>query len=270
MGTLVGVVVVLAWIGVTAASADTRVIASRPASPWSDPNHETPLERLASGIASTIAKRPVRVQCNAPDVWDAHARADGFDAGEVWGFVSSPGLYAGLGFWTESATHAELSPLSCERLSRFASAATKPTKCALVSTAAQSSQRRPLRFVPCFGGTRAGTRIAAPRGGWQRYAEHVVALQTLAHEAVHLRSFTAGNPVVSLAEEESRAECVGMQLTPVVATSLGASPNDARAMARWYWKTVYPTHKTANTEYWSPECRPGGALDETPGDRLWP
>ena len=91
---------------------------------------------------------------------------------------------------------------------------------------------------------------AAPTRG------EVVAVHVLSHEAQHL----AGERV------EARAECAAMQRDARTARLLGASDDEARALARTYWLDVYPRMPD---EYRSGECAPGGPLDEHLPDAPW-
>ena len=55
------------------------------------------------------------------------------------------------------------------------------------------------------------------------YDLDAVAILTLARESVHLSGVVGS----------SRASCLGLQWMPYVAEQLGATPNDAQAIARW-------------------------------------
>jgi hypothetical protein len=265
-------------LATTTASADTRVIPDTPNLPWSDQRHETPLEHIASGIATTIAGRPVRVQCNGLNDWVGLVSEFGVDARSVWGFADMPGPWSPeSGTWLESSTHVHLGPLACGHLWRYAKAASKPTKCSAWRIwKSRSASRRVTRSVaveprPCAGRRERGLTIARPAGGWTAYGLYASAMQALAHESVHLYDFTAGRPVpASTQEMEARAECVGMQNIARVASALGASPDDAASIAVWYAKKMYPARKTQTPEYWSADCRAGGPLDTSPGDGRWP
>jgi hypothetical protein len=74
------------------------------------------------------------------------------------------------------------------------------------------------------------------------------AIQTIAHESVHMTGI----------RDEATTECYGMQHFVQAATTMGAEPSYARALAGEYWNDLYP-HDTA--EYRSAECRRGGRLD---------
>jgi hypothetical protein len=87
--------------------------------------------------------------------------------------------------------------------------------------------------------------------------EQVVAVHVLSHEAWHLAGVTS----------ESTAECRALQSDAAVAQQLGASPAQARGLARTYLTDVYPRMPS---EYLSRECRDGGRLDQTPDDGAWP
>ena len=86
--------------------------------------------------------------------------------------------------------------------------------------------------------------------------DEVVAVHVLSHEARHL----AGQTV------EAEAECAAMQRDARTARLLGASDDEARALARTYWLDVYPQMAD---EYRSGACAPGGSLDEHLPDAPW-
>ena len=62
-----------------------------------------------------------------------------------------------------------------------------------------------------------------------------------------------------------------MQWMPYVAERLGAAPDDALAIARFFLNSVYPRYEMSSlVQYWSAECRAGGALDlKLPGPSIW-
>jgi hypothetical protein len=84
----------------------------------------------------------------------------------------------------------------------------------------------------------------------------LAAVHVLTHEAVH----TSGEKV------EARTECKAIQRDAQTARLLGASEDDARALAWLYWRTVYPNMPD---DYRDAACRPGGALDEALPTSPW-
>ena len=84
----------------------------------------------------------------------------------------------------------------------------------------------------------------------------VLAVHVLTHEAMHMAGIT----------DEARAECLAMQRDAKTARLLGASPQEAADLARRYWRTFYPRMRD---EYVTPECRPGGQLDQASPDAPW-
>lgn len=86
----------------------------------------------------------------------------------------------------------------------------------------------------------------------ENHAVHIVA-----HEAAHLVGVTV----------ESEAECLAIQAGEEVRTKLGADPQLARSQAVAYYHSYYPR---LPGQYRSADCGPGGALDRTPGDGVWP
>lgn len=302
------------------ARADTSVIPDTPDLPWTDPNHQSAFEVLASRIASQIAGREARVYCNGQNDWDI-LRAKYSFTEWWWGYVPRPSHYwIATRTWVETSPAMQLAPIGCEKLWNFAKAAEKPTKCEASKTTTTSQtvtvrykkriatnvvrrakvdgvfvKRRvnvyrmvwrtrqeqrastttvPLGRVPCYAPAASGTTVAAPPGGDAEYSAYAFSLALLAHESIHLRDSKAGVSIDLVATRElaeSRAECLGMQNIHRVAEALGATPDDARAIAEYYATRYYPTRRTSPApEYWSPACVPGGALDETPGDGIWP
>jgi hypothetical protein len=115
---------------------------------------------------------------------------------------------------------------------------------------------------PCYSGD-PGTELFVSSSFWDDYDDYATALLTLAHEAVHLGGIVgtrfASGAVLGDAQAEAKAQCFGMQRVRYVAERLGDTRDDADAIARYTWDQVYPRYRA--TEYWSDECRAGGALD---------
>lgn len=134
VGRIVTAALVIVLAGTPAALADSAPIGSDAAAPGSDPNHATPIELLASQIASHIAGRSVTVRCWDAGGWTTLATAHGFDPGHELGFVASQPYWLLTGTFVSSATTAELSPAACSALQQFAQATTKPTKCQVTTS----------------------------------------------------------------------------------------------------------------------------------------
>jgi hypothetical protein len=82
--------------------------------------------------------------------------------------------------------------------------------------------------------------------------------------AVHILSHEARHMVGELREDA--AECQALQRNARVARALGASDAAARELAVAYWKEFYPRMPAG---YFTPDCRPGGRLDEKLADAPW-
>lgn len=87
--------------------------------------------------------------------------------------------------------------------------------------------------------------------------DQVVSVQVLTHESYHLAGIA----------NEAETECAALQRLEDVAGWLGASGQQARALAERYAAEVYPRMPEA---YRSDECVDGGELDASPEDAAWP
>jgi hypothetical protein len=292
------------------AAADAVTVPPGSPDPWSDPSHHTPLEQLASTIASSIVGRPVTAKCEDQASWTA-LNLNG-DSSKVLGFVheaphstTTPvtkyryvwayhvvhhkrvryrhkvpyvALVTHADTFTASADTIELSPQVCGPLQQFAEAAPKPTKCAN----APCFVGKPTSSAPAVCTDASETTCYSTADNWSddyyaQYDNYAQALLTVAHESIHVIQNTKGNVVPADALVEAQAECSGMQHTAQVAEQLGDTPDDAEAVADYLWLLSYPTEQqpddaySTQHPYWSADCVPGGALDvRPPGTTLWP
>jgi len=79
--------------------------------------------------------------------------------------------------------------------------------------------------------------------------DEAVAVHVLTHESMHMRG----------ERSEEIAECEAVQRDALTAQGLGATPEQARALAVKYWTQVYPRMPD---DYITGACSPGGTLDE--------
>ena len=79
--------------------------------------------------------------------------------------------------------------------------------------------------------------------------DEIVAVHVLSHESRHMAGTTS----------ESVTECQAMQRDAWAAALLGATPVEARDLARSYWQLVYPQMPD---DYSTGQCAPGQPLDE--------
>jgi hypothetical protein len=86
--------------------------------------------------------------------------------------------------------------------------------------------------------------------------DEVVAVHVLTHESMHMRGET----------NEALAECEAVQRDRTTAALLGATEAAAAKLALRYWLTVYPSMPEG---YFSPECKPGGVMDERVATAPW-
>jgi hypothetical protein len=82
-------------------------------------------------------------------------------------------------------------------------------------------------------------------------------VNTLAHESFHLAGV----------RNEAETQCYALQAIDFVARRLGASPEQARAIAVFSFDQL-PGRMPP--EYTSPQCHDGGRYDLRPGNPVWP
>jgi len=83
------------------------------------------------------------------------------------------------------------------------------------------------------------------------------AINTLAHEAIHLRGIL----------DEGVTECYAVQNFALVAQRLGVTPEQARNLAITHWET---SREKLPDRYVATGCENGGPLDLRPADPVWP
>ena len=112
--------------------------------------------------------------------------------------------------------------------------------------------------APCYLGDHRS--LSAQSGSyWSDYFAVALSMLALAHESVHL-----GND-----GSEIDANCYGLQWARYVAEQLGATADDAAAIAAYEAEVVYPRYESV-PGYWSAGCANGGPLDLHPDDPTWP
>ena len=106
--------------------------------------------------------------------------------------------------------------------------------------------------------TRARCRALArlADGDEHTVAEAARGVETLAHEAYHLRGEV----------NEAVTQCYGLQTMKFAARKLGATPGEAVTLARYSWAS----YDDLPDEYRTSECRDGAALDLRPQTSEWP
>jgi len=230
--------IVLATLFPLAAGAlgDTQPVPPSAAAPWSDPGHQSPLEVLASRIASQVTGKPVAIHCESDDDWNAVVTQAGGDPAGESGFVATQWNGA-TGQLMSLSSVAELSQGICGPLQEFASASMTPTKCMVRHVALLEGTRRRTKavkqpvsaIVPCYlgGGRRAAAMSPAY---WSAYNAYSIGILTLAHESIHLGGAVGGTLSNGLRvgdpQAEAKGDCFGMQWMPYVAQQLGDTPDD--------------------------------------------
>lgn len=216
----------------------------------------TVTEARLAAAASDVAGRPVQIRCEGESDWATLSQQAGHAnglAGFVWFIGSQP-----MDFM-------ELSPGTCAELDGFL-AAPPAEECRTGSrteslrTGWQNVKVRGARGTQVVRRPVVSTIERPVYGPCPQRPETVYALWTLAHESIHL----------SGEADEPTADCRGLQWLQATATKLGAGPRAAKAMAVYAADWYARSWASAKPEYYSPECRDGGALDLHPELAAWP
>ena len=166
LGSLGCATLVALAASVQAVRADTAPIQDSPDLPWTNPDHQSSLEVLASRIATAIAGRPVAVRCEGDTDWRALVARQGGNPDSELGYVGVS--FDSRGQLTSLAGAAELAGgRVCLLLKQFAVAATKPTKCRsadLVTVTVKSPQRVRVRRNQSFQRGRHWSADCRPGG----------------------------------------------------------------------------------------------------------
>ena len=186
--------------------------------------------------------------CESADEWTARGTAWSFVPGEVAGVVQFPEV--GL------PDRMFLSPMTCEAENEFLQAPTRAAQKCQTGTRAQTRTQRYTAVV-----RKNGRRVRVKRTRrivvqvpvydvCDTYYHRIDAVATAAHEAMHVLGVG----------DEAAAECLAFQLVTPLSAYLGASTAFAYEIGRDF-AHVYDLNRQFAPEYWSAECRDGGALD---------
>lgn len=224
--------------------------------PWAGGSTvETEFERYAAQVASEIARRPVKVNCNGANDWTALGAQQRFDPTAVWGYVL---FYVNSGTGEmRPADYMHLSEQACWHLDRFWTAApeSKGKLCRSTRTEirTRTTKVRTIRRIKVNGRWRTRVTVATHTDQVRvetpvdvvcpDYMARVFALQTLAHESIHLSGIA----------DEGQAECQGMQQLRSVAQRFGASAEQAQQVALDYYQGFYLLRRPG-TPYFLPGC----------------
>jgi hypothetical protein len=241
-------------------------------------------EGKASATLSEYAERHVDAICASPEEWGQIGAAQGFDPSLVWGLT--PFDAAGpLDF-------AVVSPQACLAASEWVYATDRRGQkwCVTGSkteyrTETVSGVRTQYRMqtktvLKHRNGKRVRVRVRVRVAVKVPYTEtrqvpHEVPVestctdyvvpklfgwQTLIHEGTHLAGVW----------NEAETDCWAMQNLPWFAWKMGIDQTQAREIGVDYWNLFYVPFRQQTPDYYSPECRDGGALDLSPDSHDWP
>jgi hypothetical protein len=259
----------VALILATLALAPVAAAAERPL-PWAGGQSVvSEFEAGAAAFAGSIAGRPVEVFCNGETDWSVLAQQGDFDPNLVWGYVVFRWRPADGRFIPLDYSH--LSHNACWYLDEFRGAADKlaatkrcqtGTDVLYESVTVVRKQRVRVRGRWVTRSVRRTVQrpVEIPvYGQCPDYRRTLFALQTLAHESMHLRGIV----------DEGLTECYGMQLLDDVARWFGADDALAAELATDYWNEFY-VRQRPESEYFRADCVDGSSLDLSPASTSWP
>lgn len=224
-------------------------------------------EAHAAAFSASVAGRPVSVICNGDTDWGVLARQSDFDPELVWGYVVFHSLSGGR---LTPLDYTHLSPNACWYLDQFRAAKDKlaiTKRCRTRTDIAYESvtvvRKQRVRVRGRWEVRRVRRTVLRPvetpvYGECPDYRRTLFALQTLAHESVHLHGVA----------DEGLAECYGLQLLDDVARWLGADDALAGEMGADYWSDYL--RQRPDSEYFRADCVDGSALDLSPATTAWP
>ena len=108
-----------------------------------------------------------------------------------------------------------------------------------------------------------GRRAAAPPKSEAHSAMRQIGTLPTAEQARLFSDYLLARGIAN----EAETECAALQRLDEVAGWLGATPEQARALAERYWVDVVPRMPEG---YRSRDCVDGGRLDAAPTDPVWP
>jgi hypothetical protein len=223
--------------------------------PWDGGyGYVSPIEQRFADIATLLSNRAARAYCNSAEQW----RALGMDD-DVVGFVPASA--------SSTASFMQVSPFACSYGDRFLAHPQRSGQktCARTQVEARRRAVTVRRLLRIHGRVvrrlvtvwrKVRVRVIAQCGD---YLNTIISIETIAHEAMHLYGF----------QDEAKAECLGMQLSTVVAYRLGADPAFAYEIGKDY-VPYYVAKRADLPEYWSADCRDGGRLDLWRDQAGWP
>lgn len=264
LGTLVAALAVAGSASTAAHSASTRA----PLPPWTGGyGVVTPLEERLASIARELSGRPAGAYCNSSAQWQALARSFLLLPDAIYAFVP-------LDRRGRVADFMQVSPLACRLDDAFMREPARlgQKRCETGTRTASQTQRRRVRVrkrvrvkQTWVWRTVAVWRVEdvfyevpvfSECDSYQRLLETVAAV---GHEAMHIAGITS----------EAVAECLGLQVTTIVAQRLGATTKFAYEIGRDY-VSAYDGRIDVLPEYWSSQCYDGGTLDLWPKRPGWP
>jgi hypothetical protein len=184
------------------------------------------MEHKLSEVATSLAGRPVKVRCQG---FVSSMLDINWRAGEVqYDEYGRPG------------DHAFLTRRTCRELNEFDPSSARRKLDCLLSVDWSRWTMQADYYSPCA----------------KRARPAVLAITVLAHEAMHLRGWV----------NEAQAQCYAIQEAAWTAVRLGATPEQARAVASF----ALAQQPGMPSDYQSSDCRAGGRLDLAPATPGFP
>jgi hypothetical protein len=209
------------------------------------------VEAAASRIATALSGHRVSIDCLDAVAWRALGVRYGFDPANTWALTP---MYPDQSGAAVPGRGARFSPRTCALVGAFL---TRPTELGTRICRHGTTARWVMRAGEAGKPARKVKVRVALLGECDRWGAILMAVHVLTHESMHLAGVV----------DEAEADCLAVQSDAWVAGALGADAQFARAFAREYWISYYPSQEP---RYRSPDCRDGRRLDLFAGRRGWP
>jgi hypothetical protein len=241
-------------------------------------------EGKASVTLSEYAQRQVDAICASPEEWGQIGAVQGFDPSLVWGLtpfddagpldfaVVSPQACLAASEWVYATDRRGQKWCVTGHKTEYRSESVRRTRTEYRMQTRSVVKRKNGKRVRVQVRVRVAVKVPYTTTQQVPYDVPVESVcpdyivpklfgwQTLIHEGTHLAGVM----------NEAETDCFAMQNLPWFTWKMGIEESQAREIGVDYWNLFYVPYRPQTPDYFSAECRDGGALDLSPGSHDWP